>query len=350
METKFALTLARSGLALALLAAMPVPALADQPGDAGGLQSDERSEPATVSTSAHPGQSLALSPQGKNDDRLKIEVGVLPRYVSNYFEAQDEFNIGAPTTPAQSVSIVTVSGSVSYNLVQEERKRLNAAVRVRHNIFTDLDSANSTDVDVSLTYDARPSVIRVGYFGTRHRLVSNPGLAPVYGKTDGLSADYLHRLTKRLRGQIGYRYTRTAYPVFPDRNLSEHLFSGELRYQVQRYFMPAIGVEYSRGNAALDSRSFKRKAVYLSVTSEIGDRVYLSLRYRHSKRDYLTVVPTDSYFGREDPRNDISGYGTVQLGGGFSLFGYFYHASNRSNQLSHRFKSDEAGLGLFYRF
>lgn len=331
--------LALTSLAPAALAVLASPALADQP----AAQADEAAP-------AEAGEGGAITASSKDGQRLNIELGVLPRYVGNYFESQDEFNVTGPATPAKSVAVITLSGTISYDLISEQRKRLTAAVRLRHNIFTDLDNANSTDVDVTLTYDARPSQFRLGYFGTRHKLVSDSPTDPVYGKTDGFSAAYLHRLTKRLRGQVGYRYSHTGYALFPDRNLDQHQYSAELRYQVQRYFMPAVGVEHTRGNAALDSRSYKRNAFYLSVTSEIGQTAYINLRYRHSKREYLTDLPTDSYFGREDPRDDFSAYGTVQLGGGLSLFGFFNHTTNDSNQPSHRFKSDEGGLGLFYRF
>jgi Surface lipoprotein assembly modifier len=282
--------------------------------------------------------------------RYSFEVGVLPHYLDNYYQTQDDFGLGAAGGTPQSVGIVTLSGAVNYELVQSATRKVTVGARVRHNIYTDLDHANSTDVDLTLVYDAKPSQLKLGYFGSRHRLVSDAGGSLVYGATNGASADYSYRFTKRLRGRVGYRFTRQTYSSSTSRNLSEHNFSADLRYQVVRQFMPSVGVEYSRGNASSSAYSFKRKAVYVGFTSELGDLAYLNFRYRRSQRDYLTSVPTDSYFGREDPRDDLSLYGSVQLGGGFSLFGFATHINNRSNQPSHKFTSNEAGAGLFFRF
>lgn len=290
------------------------------------------------------------SRQATGDQRLRFEVGVLPRTLDNYYQTQEDFGVAVPSGAAKSVGIVTLSGGVDYDLTRTSSRKVTLGARVRHNLYTNLDHANSTDVDLTLVYDAKPSLFRLGYFGSRHRLVSDGGGTLVYGSTNGLSADYAYRFTKQLRGRIGYRFSRQTYTSSTSRNLSEHAFNADLRYQVVRQFMPSVGVEYSRGNAASDAYSFKRKAVYVGVTSELGDTAYLNFRYRRSQRDYLTNVPTDSYFGREDPRDDLSFYGTVQLGGGFSLFGYANHINNRSTQPSHRFSSNEAGLGLFYRF
>src|SRR5215204_2467646 len=42
--------------------------------------------------------------------RYRFEVGVMPRYITNYFQAQ-EFNAGATVTPARNVYVTTLSGS-----------------------------------------------------------------------------------------------------------------------------------------------------------------------------------------------------------------------------------------------
>ena len=314
---------------------------------AADLQQDLRNSSAP--NGANVEQSAAADSGADTGRRYSLEFGILPHYLDNYYQAQEDFGTALPVA-AQSVTIVTVSGELKYNLIQDRDRKLTAGVRVRHNIFTDLDHANSTDVDLTLVYDAKPSLLKLGYFATRHRLVSDNGGNLVYGATNGASAEYSYRFSKRLRGRAAYRFSRQTYSSSTDRNLSEHNFSADLRYQIVPQFMPAIGFELSRGNAASSAFSFNRKAIFVSVTSELGDAVYLNVRYRRSQRNYVTSVPTDSYFGREDPRDDLSAYGTVQLGHGLSIFGFATHINNRSNQPSHRFTSNEAGLGLFYRF
>lgn len=311
----------------------------------------EREDQTThASQDSGPGRSAPARSAERSDKRYRFEFGVLPRYINNYFQAQDEFNSATTAAPAKNVYVTTLSGSFEYDLVREDKRTLTAGLRLRRNLFKDLPGANSTDVDVTLDYNFQPNQLRFGYFGTPRRLAAIVSGRNVYGETNGLSAEYFRRITRHWRARGGYTFARESFSEFQERNLSRHLVHGDLRYRVSPYFTPGVGFEYLRGNAESSNFSFRRPALVLVATSQIEDRAYLSFRYRFSNREYTTTLATDSNFGREDRRHDVSLYGTVQLGRGFSLYGFAYHTDNNSNRAARTFTSYETGLGLFYRF
>jgi hypothetical protein len=297
-----------------------------------------------------PGRSAPARSARKDDSRYHFEFGVLPRYINNYFQAQDEFNSATTAAPQKNVYVTTLSGSAEYDLVRKDRRTLTAGLRLRRNLFKDLPGANSTDVDVTLDYNFQPNELRFGYFGTPRRLAAVVSGRNVYGETNGLSAEYFRRITRYWRARGGYTFARETFSEFKERDLSRHLVHGDLRYRVSTYFTPGVGFEYLRGNAESANFSFTRPALVILATSQIKSKAYLSFRYRFSDREYTTTLATDSNFRREDRRHDISLYGTANLGRGFSLYGFVYHTDNNSNRAARTFTSYETGLGLFYRF
>lgn len=286
----------------------------------------------------------------REESRYRFELGVTPRYVSNFFQAQDEFDVDPITTPKRSVYITTLTGGAEYDLVQREQSTLTAGLRVRRNLVNDLPGADSTEIDVTLDYSFRPNQLRLGYFRTPRRLASVSNGQNVYSEVNGFSAEYLRRITKRLRARAGYQFARETFSAFQERDTSRHQFRGDLRYQIDPLFTPGIGLEYLRGDAATENFSYKRPAVSFLVNSRINDVAYLTFRYRLSKREFDTELPTDSNFGREDRRGDLSFYGTAQLGNNFSLFGFASRTKSNSNRNTRDFTNFETGLGLFYRF
>lgn len=289
-------------------------------------------------------------PRRDDDSRFHFEVGVLPRYISNYFQTFDDFQTGATAVPVKSVYVTTLSARAEYDFVREDDRTLTGSVRFRGNLFKDLPGADSADIDVSLEYDFRPNRLRFAYFGTPRRLASVVAGRNVYSRVNGFAAEYSRRLTRRWRARGGYEFARDTFSEFRERDLSRHEVSGDLRYQVSPYFTPGVGFEYLRGNAESENFSYNRPALLLLASSRIRDVAYLSFRYRFSDRDYTTDDPTSSNFNREDRRHDVSFYGTVNLSRGFSLFGFVYHTDNNSNRLTRTFTGYETGLGLFYRF
>jgi len=95
-------------------------------GDTAGQQETTVEGPQDIQA----GQSVAAPTRSSAGTGPSFEFGVEPRYISNYFEAQDEFNSSAPVTPAKSVGIITVSGSLDYNFVQNANSKITGGVRM----------------------------------------------------------------------------------------------------------------------------------------------------------------------------------------------------------------------------
>ena len=294
-------------------------------------------------------ESQRRAPARENDP-LRFRVGVTPRYISNYFQTQDDFQSGSAPIAKEGVTVTTLTGEVDYDLFNRPGSSLTVGARVRRNLFHDLEGAGSTDLDVTLSYKRPPSEFRLGLFHTPRRLVSNSGGDNVYSKTSGFSAEFLTRPAKRLRTRAEYQYARETFSAFDERDVTRHLFAGDVRYQLSPLFTPGIGLEYLRGNGRSDNSSYNRPALVLLANSRISDIAYLTFRYRHSRREFTTDTPTDSNFGRIDRRGDLSFYGTGQLGKGLELFGFASHAHSNSNRDNRDFTGYEAGLGLFSNF
>lgn len=283
-------------------------------------------------------------------DRLRVQFGVMPRFITNYFQAEDEFNASTNVVPKTTAHIVTLSANVEYDILNQDDKVLQIRGRVRPNFFTNLNGADSTDIDAAVAYTSGPSQFTITYFGTPKRLSSIVSGMKVYGETEGFNTEYVRKLSKLWRARVSYQYSRETFSAFKERDLSIDQVRGDVRFRLSRAFMPSVGFEYRRAYARVNNYDYKRPALMFSVTSEIGSAVYMNFRYRYSDRTYLTDLPTDSNFGREDHRHEFSFYGNFQLGGGLSLFAFADHTTNHSNLITHEFKSEDGGLGLFYQF
>jgi hypothetical protein len=295
-----------------------------------------------------PGQNTS-SPRRSSDSRYHVEFGVLPRYNNNFFQASD----GEPRT---SVVITTLSGNVGYDFVRRDRSKLAGEVRVRRNIFSDLENADSTDVDLSLAYEFGPNRLELTYFVTPRRLSSfedDPVSSinnTIFNSVNGASLQYARRLTRRVRTRASYEFAREIYTAIKERDLARHRFSTDVRYRVRPFFTPGIGYEYSQNSARSEIFNRRSNALLLLVGSNIKERLTMGFRYRYSVRDYTTNNFTSSNFGRQDRRHDVNLNATVNLHKGFSLNGFVSTIDSNSSRITRSFNTYETGIGLFYRF
>ncbi|HEX8472997.1 MAG TPA: surface lipoprotein assembly modifier [Pyrinomonadaceae bacterium] len=295
-----------------------------------------------------PGQNIPPTRRASGS-RYHVEFGVLPHYNNNYFQASD-------TEPRTALWITTLSANFGYDFVRADRKTLSGELRLRRNVFSDLRNADSTDVDASLGYDFGANRLEFTYFVTPRRLSSfedDPVSSlnnTVFNSVNGASLQYARRVTRRVRTRASYEFAREIYTAFKDRDLARHRFSTDVRYRVRPFFTPGIGYEYSQNNARSDIFNRHSNALLLLVGSTIKERLTMSFRYRYSVRDYTTNDITSSNFGRQDRRNDVNFYATVNLPKGFSIYGFASTIDSNSSRVARSFNSTESGIGLFYRF
>ena len=277
-----------------------------------------KSEPGGTSRGSKAGNS-ARSPRVKS--RYRVELGVTPRYISNLFRSagqlqhRDHADAEEGRFHRDAFSQGRVR-SVAGKGVDADSGNARATKHLQGPAGRELDGPRRGP---HLQCAAQPSAGQL-FVRTPRRLVSVVAGGNVYGETNGFSAEYVRRLSHRWQARGSYQFAHETFSKFKERDLSVHRLSGDVRYRISPYLTPRPGSEeYERGEAESENFSYRRPAIFAVATSEIGKVAYLSVRYRISRRTYLTDVPTNSNFGREDHRRDISSYANVKLGKGFSI-------------------------------
>src|SRR5215213_3837473 len=158
-------------------------------------ESRQRTQDARGDTNSIPSVSSSA------DKRYRFEVGILPRFNSNLFESEDD---------AAKVSsyITTLSGKAEYDFVRSDKRTFTGGIQVRHNIFKDVENADSTDIDVTMHYKSGKNDFQAAYFITPERLAFiTGGNNPIYihSSIQGGNFDYTRRLSKRLRVSGAYQ-------------------------------------------------------------------------------------------------------------------------------------------------
>jgi hypothetical protein len=278
--------------------------------------------------------------------RYRFEVGVMPRYNSNLFEAEDD-------AVKQSSYITTLSARAEYDLIRRDRRTLTGMVQLRRNIFKDVRNADSTDVDLDLRYRAGRNEFQTAYFITPRRLAFITGDAlSVHNRVQGARFEYTRRLAPKWNARGAYQISRESFDgtAFDERDNTRQRVRGEVRYRFDYLFQPGIGVEYERVRAS--SENFDRNSIapVLFFVSAYKDIVYSSARYRYIRYDYQTDNPLLQNFGRRDNRHDFSAYTSVKLARQWRLFGYYSTLDNNSSRPSRTFTGYQAALGIYFQW
>lgn len=278
-----------------------------------------------------------------------IEFGTMGRKISNYFEAENDFH-ALYAAPRVSPYVVTLSGRIAYNLLDDDNRTLTAGLRMRHNFYTDLAGADSDELDASLYYKSRPDEFRLELYRKPSRLVGTINRRNVYAATNRVNVEYVHRLTERVRAGAQYEYSRENYTERPEHDLTRQVVNASVQYKFAPWFEPGIGVEYEHGDGRSDNFTYEQVSPVLILNSSIWPVAYMGVSYKWYDRKYLKAGAGESNYQRIDRRQNVSFYGTLRVGGGLSVFSFVYYTKSNSNQSSSSFSSCDAGVGLFYRF
>jgi hypothetical protein len=283
---------------------------------------------------------------GGDDHRYRIEVGVLPRFNSNLFEAEDD-------AVKRSSFITTLSARAEYDFVKNDRRTITGSGQIRYNIFTDVKNANSVDVDLAMRVLSGKNDFQTTFFITPERLafITGDGLF-VHNSVTGFNLDYTRRFGKNFRVRGGYQFSNESYEgsLFDDRDNTRHRLSADVRYRIHSLFQPGIGIEYDRVNA--QSENFTRNGIapVLLLVSSYKNIVYTSARYRYITRDYVTVNPLDPNFDRTDFRHDFSIYSSIRVARQWRIYGFISALENNSGRIGRSFTGYQTGLGAFFTF
>ena len=286
------------------------------------------------------------STHGADDRRYRIEVGVLPRYNSNLFEAEDD-------AVKRSSFITTLSAKGEYDFVKNDRRTVTGIAQVRYNIFRDVRDANSVDVDLAMRLLSGKNDFQATFFITPERLafITGGGLF-VHNSVTGFNLDYTRRFGRNFRARGGYQFAKESYEgsLFDDRNSTRHRVSADIRYRVHSLFQPGIGVEYDQVNARSENFTRNGIAPVALLVSSYKDIIYTSARYRYITRNYATDNPLDANFDRTDFRHDFSIYTSIKLARQWRLYGFFSALENNASRAGRSFTGYQTGLGVFFTF
>lgn len=279
-------------------------------------------------------------------ERYRIEVGVMPRFNSNLFEAEDD-------AVKRSSFITTLSARGEYDLVRRDSLTVTGSAQLRYNFFKDVANANSAELDFGLRFLSGKNDLQTTFFTTPERLAFITGADEfVHNSSTGFNLDYTRRISNRFRLRGSYQLSRESYEgnAFDDRNSTRHRFAAEGRYKFHELFQPGLGVEYDRVNA--ESENFSRSGIapVLILVSAYKNIIYTGARYRYIRRDYDASDPLMPNFERTDFRHDFSIYSSVRLARQWRLFGFVSALENNASRAGRSFSGYQTGLGLFFIF
>lgn len=114
-----------------------------------------------------------------------------------------------------------------------------------------------------------------------------------------------------------------------------------VRYRGFGYkFMPEIGYASGSRDVKDITENYDDSYWYVQAVSSPTRKVYLSLAYRDSTREYTTRDITSSKFGADETRGQWTASGSYRATNQVAYILYFTHETNESSRPDHDFDSD----------
>lgn len=306
-----------------------------------GQENQERDAPVEPQRDDRP--LMAIQPLPPGPRRFRIELGVLPRYNSNLFNA----TAGAPR---RASFITTLAAKLEADLIRGEKSTLMGRLEFHHHFYRDVERADSSDFDVSLEYGFGRHRLALTYFTTPRRLAYIAGDEHVVNRLDGLDLRSSWRVTRRTRTRLGYEFTRENFSTLNERDSDRHKLNGDVRYRIHDLVTPGIGFELGRVTAESTNYNRHEAALVLLLDSRIKNMIWANVRYRYGHQDYTTTTPTAGNFDRHDRRHDLRWQAQVKATDHWWFFVYGSYTTNASSRALRSFTGQEFGAGLFIRF
>lgn len=165
-----------------------------------------------------------------------------------------------------------------------------------------------------------------------------------------LHGEYSYRVTRNWEAGVRGDFEKQEFDLTPVRDNEFAGLGATVRWRGSRVFSPEVG--YYAGEREVDdpTQTYDQTDLFFQVRSALTPRVYWSARYRHRTRDYTTTLVEASSFGREDTRNQLSGYVdfVIVQGLNFTIYGSWEDVD--SNLAGRDFDTSLLMGGLTYRF
>lgn len=138
----------------------------------------------------------------------------------------------------------------------------------------------------------------------------DPALANVIGGTASYSVRVVRPLDLIALGE----YSRQWLKVKTAAHSATYEIGAAVRYRPFRFVSTEVG--FLEGGSTIDNvnQRYLNETAYVAVRTSVIPRTYLSLRYRTRVRDYTTDNAASSNFGRQDRREQVTGYLDLAVG------------------------------------
>jgi hypothetical protein len=209
----------------------------------------------------------------------------------------------------------------------------------------------SRGIGGGLRWDARPHRLDVA----ARYLAGRPSreVGDEFDRADVFSLDgeYAYRLNDDVE-LIGLAELRhESYALSPDK--ANDILSGgaAVRYRgFGRIFSPELGLRRGGRDVVSDNEDYDQREIYLRVRSAPSEKLYLSVRLRHRKREYSVADSGASNFGREDIRKQLAVGADWRQNDTVQWNLYYTLEDSASSRPTGDFATSMLSLGVTFRF
>ncbi len=163
-------------------------------------------------------------------------------------------------------------GGVQWDITAKSKGRIKAGYGMRDFVNTDTSSNNYIfEVQIAHTLSSKNSLLLSAYRQTDEtNFIESDFIA-----TNGVKAEYLHRLRSRLTGSAIFAYTSETYEggdftvdgVTKQRKDSVYDGTLSLRYQFRKWLQSDIGYEFTRRDSNFGDFSYRSNTFFFRITA-----------------------------------------------------------------------------------
>lgn len=269
---------------------------------------------------------------------VDVELRAGGAYIGNFFQAPD----GAPRQ-----NVVTGTGETRL-VVPLAGSRSQAYASFGGTLYDQFDPSLAFTGGARWAAGIQIADARISYRTRSPRLEVGDSL----GFADVLLVDAGYRLrpVRALQVEAVAVYDRQAYGRSPQRDNQALDLGGALRWYGLGYeLIPEVGATLGGRDVVSDTEDYDQRTLWLTLRSNPAPAWFLSLRFRHRLRDYVTEAAAASNFGREDRRRDLTLTVDYALDERWSVTGYFSFDDAESTKPSRTFDTRYLWTGLTYR-
>jgi len=167
----------------------------------------------------------------------------------------------------------------------------------------------------------------------------------------GIAGEYSYRVTSdvELSGLADYRHQ--SYQDAPLRANDVHNFGLAVRYRgLGHGVSPEAGFRRGGRVSQDPNEDLSQRELFVKLRWTANPSTYLTLRYRHRRREYTTALPQARNFGREDTRVQWTLSADLEQSEELSWNLYYALEDSDSTRPAGAFKTQALALGLTLRF